>query len=390
MAERPELSRYVVETWQDGEPVLFETVQKESLPIDASREQLRKRQFLAGQEEESINSYLFERAPKYLVLNISPTWLCNLRCGHCVVINRLVKQEPKGLDVDLVVDFICAHIEKYNTPKVKLRFAGGEPLLVAGKICELCEKLELLRDKVLIDTNMTTNLAMDIGEIELRAISYMDEFGASLDGLEGMHNKQRKSCDGSDNPFEKTVSNLKKLILLGMREKMHVQGAIREENFHEKKDYFRLLMKIGILPAKIKFGCLHPTDKKPLAAQFNKIFHDNHFYSKPCCKYQFMSNFCVDPTDSLFSDYYSFVRVGSLTDPIDQIAEAARTIIREQISILNDPGCLKCPVVGYCWGGCTAGEFFWKGNPSQYCDQERLKGKVNELAGNGRLIDTYG
>jgi sulfatase maturation enzyme AslB (radical SAM superfamily) len=52
--------------------------------------------------------------------------------------------------------------------------------------------------------------------------------------------------------------------------------------------------------------------------------------------------------------------------------------------VLNDPTCLSCPVIGYCWGGCAHSEAL-KRLPSQSCNRELLEVKVRRAADSGTL-----
>jgi len=52
---------------------------------------------------------------------------------------------------------------------------------------------------------------------------------------------------------------------------------------------------------------------------------------------------------------------------------------------LQDPACRRCPVIGYCWGGCTNSRLLTENRPSAFCDQLALVEKVKRLATEGSL-----
>jgi radical SAM protein with 4Fe4S-binding SPASM domain len=375
-------SLYVVETTHNARPVLYNTVTKEHLPADAKPWDLARHYFLAGQEKEAIWSYLLRPSQKaaFTVVN---TWECNLRCTHCTVIDKLVKNDPLELDPVKTMGFLGKFVDYYKLPKALLTFVGGEPLLRPQDITK-CMDLGAGRDYLY---GITTNLTVKFTDAVWDTLRRLDNICVSLDGLEEAHNRQRKPLALVGDPFSATIENIKNLVKAGMAYKISVQSALKDEYLtpQHRRDYYRLLMKLGIKYDHIKFACIHPTNKNPEpGANFLRSLQMTKAIAQPCCKYRYF-NHVIDRDGTVFADYYTWEKVGTVADSMETIDTAARKIIG-RMPALNDPTCQACPALGSCWGGCTNGSIVVGDYPSKYCDQAGLIKTMNALAASGELV----
>lgn len=380
------LSRYVFKV---GEEYLNTMTQKR-LPVNAEPEQLQESLFLSGQEEEAMNKRLF-RNPSDLQLRILPTWECNLRCKHCSVLKNLKKNDPCKVNPEDVLNFCLAHMKRYGHKKIGISFIGGECLLESGKCLEIMKLLEK-ESGAEISSSLTTNFAMKLTEEMVELLSKMSNFMVSLDGDEEQHNWQRKSADNRLNPYKKTLANIKRMIILGLSEKMRVQAAIQDEVYDKdkKESQIRTLTKMGI--KNISYGSCHPTVQKP---DPDKMYLDSlknpSVHTKPCCEYRYMNFFSVNSNNDLYSEYYALSnKFSSLNDfDFDEIEKAYKKKIIDNLSILNDEVCMKqCPVVAYCWGKCINNELYFEDfrkNPSKYCGMTSLEKRIKDMADQGGL-----
>ncbi len=93
----------------------------------------------------------------------------------------------------------------------------------------------------------------------------------------------------------------------------------------------------------------------------------------------------IDHDDTIISDYYDWDRLGTLDDPIPELLERHHRLVERTMPALQDPACRRCPVIGYCWGGCTNSRLLTENRPSAFCDQLALVEKVKRLATEGSL-----
>ncbi len=121
---------------------------------------------------------------------------CNLRCSYCYLPHRKQDMSDKTGKTGIAATFRSAI--KHNYRQVKLKYAGGEPLLRFLLITELhlyaqqlAEQHELLLDGVILSngTLLTTKIIHVIQKLGLRLM-------ISLDGLGRFHDQQRAYANG--------------------------------------------------------------------------------------------------------------------------------------------------------------------------------------------------
>lgn len=377
------LSHYVFETQYDGNDVFYNTVTKKWLPKNASEQELSDNFFLDGQERLAIEKKLFS-VKDTAQISIIPTWECNLRCTHCIVLNKLVKKDNEFFDTDQICNFVERFLKFYNHTKAYISFVGGEPLLVAKRLINVIDKLNKLDVK--FNYSITTNLATDINDDVFSFFSKLDRIIVSIDGDHMEHNTQRKPIDGNYDPFVKSIQNLKTLIKSGYQDKISVQAALRDEfiTIDHKTRYYKNLLRIGILPSNIKFACIHPTKDKHASENFKKVMGNGKVVNEICCKFR-MQQITIDKSEVL-SDWYSSERLGSIYDQISEIESNRKKIMLDALSVLKDEKCKVCPVIGCCWGKCVNGNECFE-NPSKYCNQILLIENVKIKAKNRTLIE---
>lgn len=375
------LSLYVVETTNDGAKTLFNTVTRRHLPIDATEDQLKANHFLSGDEKNAIFAHL-TRPTQRAAFTIVNTWECNLRCTHCTVTHKLLKKDPLELNVEKTSAFLRRFKQHYNLPHIMLTFLGGEPLLRPQSISDC---MDVLGTKEFM-YGITTNLTTTFDKLTMSVLDRLNHIGVSVDGTEAIHNEQRRSLTLATDPFQTTINNLKSLVIAGYRDKVSVQGAINDKyltNGH-KREFYRMLLKLGIKFEKIRFACLHPTTKNPqMSSVFANSLKNDSLRGQVCCKYRYY-NFVIDRDGTIFADYYTWEKIGSIDDDIETIDRAAKQLIG-RMPVLQDEKCKTCSAIGYCWGGCTNGEVAVGDTPSKYCDQEGLIKNITLRAQSGSL-----
>lgn len=359
---------------------------KKVLPKDSTKEDLQSNFFLEGQEQESIDHFLFGRENTSFSIDLIPTWECNLRCSHCFVLHELLKKDNREVNHDLLVGFIRNLTREYPSIKTgSIQFIGGEPTLRARSNINLIKKIREIPDIKVKFSGTSNGTCCDDDSLEF--FSMLNSFIISLDGPELVHNLQRKSIAGDDNPFLSTIKTINKLVSLGMKEKIIVQASLNQEHMTKENlvEFYKVLLMNGVDFEKILVGFVCPTKHNPiLDPEFVEI-HRRTARTRPCCKYRHMVNFVVDNSNNVFCDYFEANgknRLGALSDPISEIAKNHERIIRESFPVLNDPKCKQCPVIGLCWGWCANTKGL---NPSDHCDQQLLIEKARKNAEKGNL-----
>lgn len=367
-------SRYVLIN-ESQDPMLYCTVQGISLPIDASDAILSANFMLAGQEDDALDYKLFN--PRGTKITIIPTWGCNLRCKHCVVIDKLEKGSHSDLDVEQLIDFM-AEFGASNIIK-NACLVGGEPLLRPDLILALMNRLPNWGFSV------TSNLTVDLTEDHLSIIDRLKSMSVSVDGLPHNHNSQRISLNKEPDVFGKTVSNIKRLVKCGYKAKISIQAAVQEINADERDSYIHFFANIGISLDLISYGLIHP-HPRGAGKGFHNLLKNMPIVTNPCCKYQPGSQCTILPDNTVVSDFYTRTPLGTIYDDPKDIIEKHRQLLREYMPAYNDPVCRKCEVIGLCWGQCSNCEPLTGMNPSKYCDQEGLIAKAKKLAASGHFI----
>ena len=377
--------------------LLFNSITQKSLPLNASVEILRDNLFLENQVMDAVKAKLISM-PKTLKCEIITTWECNLRCSHCCVMKYLKKKDPDELNIEKLVVFFNEYLKKFDSVDgIGLSFIGGESFLRSNKILECINVTNEITKKYKKASNFsaTTNLSYDLDLEKIEIFEKLTQINISIDGLEKEHNQQRYAfSDKSINPFQKTIKNLSKLISLGFRDKINIQAALKSDltdDFEYLVDFSEYLTKIGVIYEKIHVGSIFPTESRKSPEPSYVNYKKNHvsMHTMPCCKYRMMSNFMICPDGKIYDNFYKQEDslVGTLDDSIDEIYEKNMRLILDEMPALNDPTCIKCPAIGYCWGGCIAGHVYIGNKPSYHCSKEKLVPFIEKLANDNNLID---
>jgi uncharacterized protein len=377
---------YVLEAInKQNQSVLLNTVTQKYLPLDSSEATLRHNFFLAGQERDAVISTIDGWVVgDRLQLQVAPTWECNLRCTHCIVADRLKKRDNNVLDIVGLRDFASRFVAAYQTKKILLGFYGAEPLMDVAACQTVVDSIKSLG--LPVECSLTTNLAMDLTPQHISLLSEMIGIGISLDGVEQNHNAQRIPVAGNINTFRTTLHNMKVLVLAGLKDKLFIKTCLRQnfQTTEDYKDFMRTIMQFGIPQKAISLGMMVPTKNLPEPTEvYLEVLRTSKLSTSSCCRYR-THVILVDNTNSIFSDFYGYTKLGTIYDSIDFLREQQTNLTIQTSPILNDPKCQNCQVIGYCWGGCymhSVAKTF-----SVNCNQAGLIKHVTDAAASGALF----
>lgn len=380
-------SKYVVQTTHNNQQVYFNTVTRRHLPIDATIDRFHSKFFLAGQEHDALVWQIMRRPMgKSFFLFVAPTWECNLRCTHCMVKHQLVRSQEKEIDVPAIKDFALRCMARYGTTNFPIQFYGGESLLAVPKCVELMDSISSIEG---LETRFSlyTNLAVELTEEHIDFLRKLYSIGVSIDGLEEQHNMQRIPLNGHINPFEVSMSNLRKLVLAGLKDKIEVQACLKDEfnTLENRLAVYEMIVRFGVAYDRINIGTISPTKLHPQPSDmYISGLRQPRLSQRCCCKYR-QHIYLTDCSGNIFSDYYTYTPIGTIYDDLETLEKQQAKLTLNTMPVFNDPKCKECPVVGYCWGGCTVVENTGH-NLSKYCDQHGLIAHVESLAKEGNLI----
>ncbi len=377
-------SRYVVKTMYQGQEVLFHTVTKKVLPAGTDPQILVKNFFYAGQERRAVTTTIMQMPlDGWFHFHLAPTWECNLRCTHCIVKHRLIAGDTNVLQVDPIIRLAKQSKQLFGVKYMSVNLFGGESLLSIEKCNEIIDAFRGL-DNESLDFRLFTNLTMELTDKHLEFLKKIDNIGVSIDGLEEIHNAQRIPIHPM-NPFQKTIQNLKILIKQGWKNKITVQACLDDQSntLSNRVAFYQTILQFGIDPQRILIGTAAPTKTNPISGEYykqglNQIKPTDGF----CCKYK-LDNLVIDNTGNIFSDYYSYTKIGTIHDDLLMLLGEKEKLTLETAPAFNDPKCAECSALGYCWGGCTITEN--DGPLSKYCNQDGLKAVIAEAAKNGKF-----
>lgn len=377
------LSHYVVRTFSGEQDILFHTVTRKVLLADADEKTLAENFFYAGQEKQAVLAKLAQPPDGWFHFHLSPTWECNLRCTHCMVRHRLIKDDTNILEVAPVIRLAQQSKQLFDVRRMSVNFFGGESMLAIDKCNEIVDAFNGI-DLELMHFQLFTNLTMELTDKHLEFFRQVDSIGVSIDGLEQIHNAQRMPISPM-NPFEKTMQNLKILVKQGWKEKISIQACLSDQHntLDNRVSFYRTILQFGIRPHRIMIGTIAPTKTNPTPGDhYKKGLHQVKLTDGFCCKYR-LNNLVIDNTGNVFSDYYSYTKIGTVNDDLLMLLGEKEKITLETAPALNDPKCQKCPALGFCWGGCSVTE---NDAPlSTYCNQDGIIAVIEEAAKLGQF-----
>jgi radical SAM protein with 4Fe4S-binding SPASM domain len=392
----------VFETQAAGRPALHHSLTGVTLPADAPAAALRDHRFLAGQEAAALEARVFQRADRLKFFFI-PTWECSLRCPFCFVLKQLKPVDPEPpTDPGRLEAFLDRYADRYPDARtLHVCYLGGEPLLGLGACRQADDVFRRFAARTgwTLQQTITTNGTVDLTPAHYEFLSHMMQVTVSVDGDQASHDAQRRvykrelftvdSGCGSVSPYQKALRSVYGLARNGLADRLTINSSLPDDIFRDPvrlADYTSILVGLGVRPDRINIGTLIPTERKREQTQvYDEYLKCGFVFPRPCCVFQYMSFFTLHG-DSLSGNYYDTrsSRLGTLDDPLDVVEGRYREYIRREMPVLNDPTCLSCPVIGYCWGGCAHSEAL-KRLPSQSCNRELLEVKVRRAADSGTL-----
>lgn len=390
-------SNYVYETVIDGEPHLYHSLFKTMVKKGSEESVLKDGFFLAGQEKDALHHRVFSRENQLKFFYV-PTWECSLRCPMCFVLKELEKVDDARTDPNMFSDFLTNYFAAYpKTDKLIVSYLGGEPLMGLQN-CQIVNQVATdfaNKRGIKLEKTITTNGTITLTDEHLEFLKSIEMIAVSVDGDEVSHNLQRKvfrkDLLGGVSPYVKALQTIRTLVKNGMGDRLTINSALSDEVYNDdvrRREYILVLMALGVKSEQVHIGTIVPTECKPKTTKnYDNYLTSGFVFPRPCCVFQYMSFFTLHG-NSLHGNYYAMKdsSLGSLTSTIAEIDSNYKDYIHRVMPVLHDETCMKCPVIGFCWGGCNHSSSLQK-NPSKHCNQELLELNVRKSAQEGTIAE---
>ena len=167
---------------------------------------------------------------------IFTTTNCNARCFYCYESN-LERINMSERIADKLVKYIIDH--NPNGKILKLHWFGGEPLVCADRIDQICKALKLQGQKYV--SSMTSNGYLFTEAMIERAVNdwKLGSVQITLDGTERIYNKTKSYISAVGSPYQRVIKNICLLI------QHNIRVIIRLNlDRHNKDDLYNLIYEL--------------------------------------------------------------------------------------------------------------------------------------------------
>lgn len=201
-------------------------------PHDPAMDELIARHFLVpeGFDEsksvEQLRALLKKLDPSRRVIGftILPTTECNARCYYC-----FESDHPRCTMTDQIVADTVAYIaDKCKGEPIEITWFGGEPLVGAKRISQICAGL---REKEIKYSSSIVSNAYLFDESIIRTAKdewHLTMAQITLDGTEKVYNETKAYVQPKENPYQRVLRNID--ALLEQRIAVNVRLNVTEKN----------------------------------------------------------------------------------------------------------------------------------------------------------------
>ena len=213
-------------------------------------------------------------------LTLEITKRCNLNCSYCYVENK-EKVNMKWKTAQLAIDIAMREAIKQKDKTLSVYFIGGEPLLAFGLLKEIIFYIEKKNEQIGLNIfySTTTNGTVFTTEIIEFMIEKRVRFKISIDGLEDVHNENRKFVNGVG-----SYSEVKeKLVYKEEFEKMtgiavHAAQLINTNTYTKFSASFRHLHELGFRYIETEINAYQKWNKEDKICLFQQIDEAFEYY----------------------------------------------------------------------------------------------------------------
>lgn len=328
------------------------------------------------------NTQVKNSDPNLLTAWVHVTDRCNLRCEYCYL-----PHHPEDMEVETgmkVMQSLVTSAKDNRYKKMKVKFAGGEPLLKFERIIawhsfarKLADAEKIILDSVILSngTLLTSNMAHKIKQENLRLM-------ISLDGLQNAHDSHRKFLNGKGS-FEQTIRGIEIAISAGIF--THISITVSPSTAPYLPELTSWLLAKGGLSFNFNFVRSIKTNPSPKEQQVlaDSLLQVLEIIKNSPSKQDILTGLIdrinlatprIHPC-AIEHDYVVFDTNGYVARCQMEVHKAAPCVGKDPIqAVRNQPeplnlsvdqktSCVACDWKHWCAGGCPLLE-----NKSQYCE----------------------
>lgn len=254
-------------------------------------------------------------------LTLEITKRCNLNCSYCYVENK-EKVNMKWKTAQLAIDIAMREAIKQKDKTLSVYFIGGEPLLAFGLLKEIIFYIEKKNEQIGLNIfySTTTNGTVFTTEIIEFMIEKRVRFKISIDGLEDVHNENRKFVNGVG-----SYSEVKeKLVYKEEFEKMtgiavHAAQLINTNTYTKFSASFRHLHELGFRYIETEINAYQKWNKEDKICLFQQIDEAFEYYISSRNRGQlWVWKFYNDMLEGFVADYLPFFPCKAIIVEIDE------------------------------------------------------------------------
>lgn len=348
--------------------------------------------YYEDKKEENLITKWKEKALKEEVrfLYLIPTTRCNLRCKYCHIMNESVKCNQKDMSVKIAkrgIDLFVKYCSLNNENK-EIMFYGGEPLLneplIRWAVTHIREKEPAFNGKVNIiiftnGTNISSEMANFLAENRVYIV-------VSIDGPKHVHNQMRITMKGKGS-FSEVEQGYFVYRKAGCE--VGISMVASKHNVPDLENCVQYLLQhfepldLGIStlhlfsngknPAEMPISELTDSLIRTFELTRNEGTYVEHLFRRvrpfverqprlkdcPSCG----GKFVVTP-DSRVGFCEAFIGLGHFFYDLFSFDIQSNDGYKlwNMITPLTRPGCLKCPAIAICGGGCPYDAYARSGN----------------------------
>ncbi len=321
---------------------------------------------------------------KYSSVNISftiiPTLFCNLQCIYCY---ETTTNKNVGMDASItkkVIIFILQKIDEFHPASLHITWYGGEPLLEMDTIAKISQTIqtECSKRDIKYTAGLVTNGTL-ISECDRDFFSLckITDAQVTIDGPSEIHNFRRPFKDGTGT-YDIIMRNI--FDILANKIDIRVKLRINIDKENEKymlpflkdlaasiKNWDRLTINFGQVISKAGSICKSRGDTLFTTSNFGqyylKILKEMRRLNLPLpalypsfnsCIWKKFSSWVIGPCGEIYACWEDVgdedKAVGNIETGID--LKKNRTIEWIFSNWRATEGCLCCPIVPICLGGC--------------------------------------
>lgn len=379
----------------------------DSISLEKTLSILKKKDFIS----EGINKF---QEPKPRIKNNSLSlWVhtsnkCNLACSYCYVTAEKNGKLMTDETLDKILQSAVETVRKNKVKRLRLKFAGGEPLLTFRSWSVKMEPLKNKLDElgVTLDIQIITNGTILSDSILEFIKCYNVGVGFSLDGY-GIYQDKTRHFHNGKGSFDKVYQNLCKLRTAGIDP--YITTVITEKNLEGLEEITKFFIEENL---RFRFSIEKynfPNIEKLIVElkKSYKLIEDNlssynNFLSHKLCDLSF-DRPIVDTPCGVGASHASVNHNGNLhtcqTEQFEPEIGSVFTsndileVIKSQANVSElskiSESCKECTYKYNCSGGCPVTKVF---NKSPFChlfhavipDILKLRGRtiLNEHIGN--------